>query len=159
MNDLNRLIQRLCDSDIEFVIVGGFAAMLYGSSQVTRDLDVCALLTAENVEKPRDTFRTLHSFHRLTSQSLSFLDNPDAGVAVRSGNAVRSVDVGSSSVREAICGWKNRGACAATISMPVIVDDLQVVAWIRARRSAELHDACLRTPHLGRPESMAADQR
>ena len=24
MNDLNQLIQRLCDADIEFVIVGGF---------------------------------------------------------------------------------------------------------------------------------------
>ena len=29
--------------------------MLHGSSLVTRDLDVCALLTAENIEKLRDT--------------------------------------------------------------------------------------------------------
>lgn len=76
MNDLNRLIQRLSDFDIEFVIVGGFAAMLHDSSLVTRDLDVCAVLTLENVKKLRNAFRKLHPFHRLTPQKLSFLDNP-----------------------------------------------------------------------------------
>lgn len=79
MNDLNRLIQRLCDADIGFVIVGGFAAVLHGSSLVTRDLDVCAVLTSENVQKLRDAFRGLHPVHRLTPQMLSFLDNPDSG--------------------------------------------------------------------------------
>lgn len=36
---LNRLIDRLRDADIDFVIVGGFACMLHGSSLVTRDLE------------------------------------------------------------------------------------------------------------------------
>lgn len=82
MSDLNHLIQRLCDADIEFVIVGGFAAVLHGSSVVTRDLDVCAVLTAENVQKLRLAFRDAHPAHRLTSQKLSFLDNPEPGVEV-----------------------------------------------------------------------------
>jgi predicted nucleotidyltransferase len=29
---LNHLLQRLCEADVDFVIVGGFAAMLHGSS-------------------------------------------------------------------------------------------------------------------------------
>ena len=29
---LNRLIERLCDAHVDFVIVGGFAGMLHGSS-------------------------------------------------------------------------------------------------------------------------------
>jgi molybdopterin-guanine dinucleotide biosynthesis protein len=41
VSDLNQILQRLCDADIDFVIVGGFAATLHGSSLVTRDLDVC----------------------------------------------------------------------------------------------------------------------
>jgi hypothetical protein len=45
MSELNKLLQTLCDAEIEFVIVGGFAAMLHGSSMLTRDLDVCAVLT------------------------------------------------------------------------------------------------------------------
>jgi hypothetical protein len=44
VSDLNRLRQRLCDAEIEFIIVGGFAAMLHGSTLLTRDFDVCAAL-------------------------------------------------------------------------------------------------------------------
>jgi hypothetical protein len=83
MTELNQLLQRLCDADIEFVIVGGFAAMLHGSSMLTRDLDVCALLTDVNVAKLRDTFRDLHPTHRFTPQKLSFLEHPDPGVPLK----------------------------------------------------------------------------
>jgi predicted nucleotidyltransferase len=76
VSDINRLLQRLCDADIDFVIVGGFAAILHGSSLTTRDLDVCALLTPENVSKLREVLRDLHPVHRLTGQRLSFLENP-----------------------------------------------------------------------------------
>jgi predicted nucleotidyltransferase len=72
--NLNQLLQRLCDAEIDFVIVGGFAAMLHGSSLVTRDLDVCALLTGENVAKLREVLRDLKPTHRLSSPRLSFLD-------------------------------------------------------------------------------------
>jgi hypothetical protein len=40
--------RRLCDADIDFIIVGGFAATLHGSSLVTRNLDVCAVLSRAN---------------------------------------------------------------------------------------------------------------
>lgn len=102
MNDLNQLIQRLCDADIEFVIVGGFAAMLHGSSLVTRDLDVCALLTADNVQKLRRAFRDAHPAHRLTPQRLSFLDNPEPGVEVH--NLYLRTDLGPLDVLSSILG-------------------------------------------------------
>ena len=82
MSEINRLLQRLCDAEIDFVIVGGFAATLHGSSLVTRDLEVCAILSSGNVEKLRETLRDLQPTHRLTPQKLSFLDNPDAGVEI-----------------------------------------------------------------------------
>lgn len=96
MSDLNQLLQRLCDADIDFVIVGGFAATLHGSSLVTRDLDVCAVLSSENVEKLRDALRDLRPAHRLTPQKLSFLEIPEVGVEVRNlylGTALGPVDV------------------------------------------------------------------
>lgn len=102
MNDLNQLIQRLCDADIEFVIVGGFAAMLHGSSLVTRDLDVCAVLTAENVHKLRLAFEDVHPAHRLTAQKLSFLDNPEPGVEVH--NLYLRTDIGPLDVLGSILG-------------------------------------------------------
>jgi molybdopterin-guanine dinucleotide biosynthesis protein len=42
---LTQLIHRLCDAEIDFVIVGGFAGILHGSTLVTRDLDICAVLS------------------------------------------------------------------------------------------------------------------
>lgn len=102
MTDLNRLLQRLCDADVDFVIVGGFAAMLHGSSLLTRDLDVCAVLTAENVEKLRQVFRELHPVHRMTTQRLSFIDNPDPGTPLN--NLYLQTDLGPLDLLSSIKG-------------------------------------------------------
>ena len=82
MVQLNRLIERLCDAEIDFVIVGGFAGVLHGSTLVTRDLDVCVVLNAENVARLREVFRDVRPRHRFSSPKLSFLDNPEPGVAL-----------------------------------------------------------------------------
>ena len=37
MVQLNLLIERLCDANIEFIIVGGFAGVLHGSTLLTRE--------------------------------------------------------------------------------------------------------------------------
>ncbi|MCP5327810.1 MAG: hypothetical protein R3E75_09885 [Steroidobacteraceae bacterium] len=79
---LNRLIERLCDTGIDFAIVGGFAGMLHGSALVTRDLDVCVVLSGENVARLREVSRDLQPRHRFSSPKLSFLDSPDPGVAL-----------------------------------------------------------------------------
>jgi hypothetical protein len=96
VTQLNRLIEVLCDADIDFVIVGGFAGTLHGSTLVTRDLDVCAVLSAENVTKLRDTLRDLNPTHRQTPQRLSFLDNPAPGTEVKNlylGTTLGAVDI------------------------------------------------------------------
>jgi len=83
VSELNNLLQHLIDADVEFVIVGGFGGVLHGSSLVTRDLDVCAVLTPSNVEKLRSTFRNIHPVHRHNPQRLSFLENPGPGVELQ----------------------------------------------------------------------------
>ncbi|HWL94352.1 MAG TPA: nucleotidyltransferase [Phycisphaerae bacterium] len=45
------ILRRLSDAGVEYVIVGGVAAVAHGSHQVTEDLDVCAPLTRENVAR------------------------------------------------------------------------------------------------------------
>ena len=96
MSELNQLIQRLCDAEIDFVIVGGFAGILHGSTLVTRDLDVCAVLSRENVAKLRAVLRDLNPTHRQTPQRLSFLDNPAPDVEVKNlylGTSLGAVDL------------------------------------------------------------------
>ena len=99
--DFNRLLQRLADSDLEFVIVGGYAAVMHGSSLVTRDLDVCALLTAENIEKLRSILKEWNPTHRMTPQQLSFLQFPKDGPVQ---NLYLRTDVGVIDILSSILG-------------------------------------------------------
>lgn len=102
MSELTGLLQRLSDAGVEFVVVGGVAAVLHGSSMVTRDLDVCAQLTSENVQKLRDAFRDLHPVHRISSPQRSFIESPDAGVALQ--NLYLQTDLGALDVLGSITG-------------------------------------------------------
>lgn len=82
MRNLHLLIQRLADSGVEFIIVGGMAGVLHGSTYVTEDLDICAVLSPENVERLRAALRDLKPAHRLTHRKLSFIDHPPEGTAL-----------------------------------------------------------------------------
>ncbi len=102
VSNINGLLQRLCDAEIDFVIVGGFAAILHGSSLLTRDLDVCAVLSRESVAKLREILRDLHPEHRLSHPRLSFLDNPDPGVEVK--NLYLRTDLGPVDFLSSVAG-------------------------------------------------------
>lgn len=83
MHTLAQLLERLAGSGIDFVVIGGFAAVLHGSSQVTQDLDICAVLTEENVTKLREALRDLDPRHRMTAEKLSFLNVPPPGTQLK----------------------------------------------------------------------------
>ena len=82
MKSLSQLLQRLAESGVDFVVVGGFAGVLHGSALVTRDLDICAVLTPENIESLRATLKDLNPRHRMTPQNISFLQVPKPGVSI-----------------------------------------------------------------------------
>jgi len=102
VSDLQRLLQRLDDAGVGFVLVGGYAAMLHGSSLLTRDVDVCAVLTPDNLEKLREAFREFHPVHRLSSPQRSFLDVPEPGVALD--NLYLNTDLGTLDLLGSITG-------------------------------------------------------
>jgi hypothetical protein len=148
VTQLPQLVQRLTDAEIDFVIVGGIAGTLHGSSLVTRDLDVCAVLSRENVAKLREVLRDVNPTHRQTPQRLSFLDNPSSDVDVKNlylGTTLGPVDILSSitgvgdysRVREASVEIEIFGRRCRVIS----IEDL-----IRAKES------------LGRPKDLLAAQ-
>lgn len=77
MNSLNNLLKVLLENEIDFVLIGGFAGVVHGSTQVTRDLDICALVTPAQVEKLRLALRDLHPRHRMNPNfKPSFLTEP-----------------------------------------------------------------------------------
>jgi hypothetical protein len=58
--NFSALVQALVDAEVEFVIVGGWSAILHGSSQTTRDLDLCFARSRANIQK---LVATLAPFH------------------------------------------------------------------------------------------------
>jgi predicted nucleotidyltransferase len=92
MQNFGQLLQKLTDAGLEFVLVGGFAAVSHGSFQLTRDVDICAVLTEENIAKVRHALRDWNPRHRMTPQKLSFLNYPPAGEKVN--NLYLETDLG-----------------------------------------------------------------
>lgn len=79
MHKLHLLLQRLADAGVEFVVIGGYAAVIHGSAYLTNDVEVCAVLSPDHVEKIRHALADLKPVHRQTHRRLSFLDHPASG--------------------------------------------------------------------------------
>jgi len=50
MTDFEAALKVLTDGGVRFIVVGAYAAVAHGSSQVTRDLDICYERTAEKAQ-------------------------------------------------------------------------------------------------------------
>jgi hypothetical protein len=64
MQNLSELVRRLIAAEVEFVLVGGFAAVAHGVTLVTRDVDICCRFTAANLMRIQKAFADLHPVHR-----------------------------------------------------------------------------------------------
>ncbi len=74
MPDLEKLLERLIQHEVEFVLIGGYAAMMHGAPNATFDVDVCSPLTVENVRKIHAALADLNPVHR---------ERPDIPFSVR----------------------------------------------------------------------------
>jgi len=102
MKTLSDLLSILSTSKIDFVVVGGFAGVLHGSSLVTRDLDLCTVLTPENIERLKTVLKEFHPKHRMTPNKLPFTTVPPAGQALK--NLYLETDLGVVDFLSAITG-------------------------------------------------------
>lgn len=64
MQQLSQLLSLLIKAEVEFVLVGGLAASIHGSSLTTRDVDVCCRFTERNLMRIQHAFEGLHPVHR-----------------------------------------------------------------------------------------------
>ena len=77
MQNLKALLERLLQNQIDFVLVGGFAGVVHGSTLVTQDLDICLAMTNEQIEKLRKALSNLHPILRMNPNfQPSFMDHP-----------------------------------------------------------------------------------
>jgi hypothetical protein len=83
MQNISKLVERLISAQVEFVLVGGFAAVAHGVTLVTRDVDICCRFSEANLMRLQRAFADLHPVHRsrpdvpldLTPQQCASLKN------------------------------------------------------------------------------------
>jgi len=68
-----KLVQALVDADVEFVIIGGWSAILHGSSHTTRDLDLCFSRSRANVQRLVQALAPFHPRLRDLPAELPFV--------------------------------------------------------------------------------------
>lgn len=72
MEHLNQILERLNRAGVEYVLVGGLAAVFHGVPLVTRDIDICMPFTEANLLRLESAIADLQPIHRETPQRLPF---------------------------------------------------------------------------------------
>ena len=72
MTDFPSLLGALVDGQVRFIIVGGVAATVHGSSRLTQDLDVVYSRSADNIARIVATLRPLAPYLRGAPPGLPF---------------------------------------------------------------------------------------
>lgn len=65
MPELGDIVARLIRRHVDFVIVGGWAAVVHGVTLVTRDVDICCGFSVENLMRLQKALADLHPVHRM----------------------------------------------------------------------------------------------
>jgi nucleotidyltransferase AbiEii toxin of type IV toxin-antitoxin system len=79
--DPTRLLRALVDRRVDFVVIGGVAAVLHGSARNTFDLDICFASDPDNLEALGSTLVGLRAQLRGVSEAVPFV--PDAAALRR----------------------------------------------------------------------------
>jgi hypothetical protein len=72
VTDFARLLGVLRDTDVEFIIVGGLAATVHGSSRLTQDIDIVYARGAANLERLAAALGPHHPYLRGAPPGLPF---------------------------------------------------------------------------------------
>lgn len=64
--NLFELLKQLTEQGVDFVVIGGFAAMHYGAKYITQDIDICLDFTVSNLLKLQKALAGFHPVHRMT---------------------------------------------------------------------------------------------
>jgi hypothetical protein len=73
MMNIKTAVQALCDAGVEFVIIGGWSAILQGSAYITNDLDVCYSRKTQNLKRLASALAPFHPRLRDLPPDLPFV--------------------------------------------------------------------------------------
>lgn len=90
--DPEKLIRKLLEHDVGFVVIGGVAATLYGSPVVTTDVDIAYEQTGDNLDRLAAALQDINARLRGVDEDLPFV--PDARTLESGTNFTFSTDFG-----------------------------------------------------------------
>lgn len=61
------LLERLVKAGVDFIIVGGFAGVVYGCTYITQDIDICCDFLVDNLLLLQKALSDVHPVHRQTA--------------------------------------------------------------------------------------------
>lgn len=111
--NVEKLLKALYDQEVEFVIIGGAAAVLHGSAYVTGDLDICYSREKGNLKKLANALAPFNPSLRGAPNDLPFrfdADTLDSGL-----NFTLTTDLGDLDILGEVTGLGGYGA-ASTFS-------------------------------------------
>ena len=73
MSDVQRILETLSRGGVRFVVIGGVALVLRGSSRMTQDLDICYARDADNLKRLATALEPLSPRLRGAPRELPFL--------------------------------------------------------------------------------------
>lgn len=133
-----QLVQAMADAGVEFVIVGGWSAILHGSSYATQDLDVCFSRSRANVQKLVQALEQFHPKPRDFPEGLPFVW--DEATLLNGTLFTLLTDAGSLDLLGEVLGLGNFDQVhAASIEVPAFgrrIRTLDLPALIRAKEAA-----------------------
>lgn len=138
MIDLERMIRLLGDGGVEFVIVGGIAGSIHGSTQATFDLDVCYARDNENLARLTESLSPFNPQLRGAPAGLPFIW--DAETLSRGLNFTLRTDLGDLDLLGEVLGVGSyKQARAASVMVPLFGFECAVLSLdglIAAKRAA-----------------------
>jgi hypothetical protein len=138
VTDIQRLIDALHAAGVKFVVVGGVALVLRGSSRVTVDLDVCYARDRENLQKLAGALAPYHPRLRGAPRDLPFLW--DERTLATGLNFTLTTDLGDLDILGEICGVGTFAEVSAGASELVVGDAvirvMDLDALERSKRAA-----------------------
>jgi predicted nucleotidyltransferase len=147
---LEALVGLLADGGVEFVVVGGLAAVVHGSAYVTHDVDVCYGRSATNVNRLCGALAPAHPTLRGAPPGLPFrLDPPTVAAGL---NFTLDTDLGALDILGEVQGL---GAYPRVVAHSEVVrlfgrsvQVLTLEALILAKRAAGRRKDLLLLPEL-----------
>ncbi len=152
MEHLTQVLELLNREKVEFVLIGGLAAVVHGAPLVTRDVDICIPFTKANLLRLEKALAGLNPFHRQTPKRIPFSVAADFQRGLK--NLYLRCDLGVLDCLGEVLGlgnYREVKRCSIRIELPVgACRVLSLPALIRAKEAAGRTQDKLALLHLKR---------